>query len=242
MIKQTSEEFRKLFLLKFTRELIRNSRKSEITKLEIILEKRKKEGEIGIKEKIEGMPQIVKQITSPPRKVITQELPVIYPPAKTIAPPRKMISQELPVIYPPAQQKPAIMRATAPRVLTIPEPKLPKSLQYLKPIPTNLQINLGKLDPLINDPLVSSIECNGPDEKIIVRVPAAKPTNITLSKEEIDEIIKKFSEATKIPVQEGVFRVAFGRLVFSAIISEVIGSKFIIKKMTPPPTSPRYIP
>ena len=221
MIKQTSEEFRKLFLLKFTRELIRNSRKSEIAKLEIILEKRKKEGEIGIKEKIEGMPQIVKQITSPPRKVITQELPVIYP---------------------PAQQKPAIMRTTPPRVLTIPEPKLPKSLQYLKPIPTNLQINLGKLDPLINDPLVSSIECNGPNEKIIVRVPAAKPTNITLSEEEIDEIIKKFSEATKIPVQEGVFRVAFGRLVFSAIISEVIGSKFIIKKMTPPPTSPRYIP
>ena len=58
-----------------------------------------------------------------------------------------------------------------------------------------------------------------------------KRTNIILSKEDISDVIKKFSETTKIPLQEGIFRVAIGKLILSAIISEVIGSKFIIKKM-----------
>ena len=58
-----------------------------------------------------------------------------------------------------------------------------------------------------------------------------KKTNIILSREEVDQIIKKFSETTKIPIQEGIFKVVVGKLILSAIISEVIGSKFIIKKM-----------
>jgi len=119
------------------------------------------------------------------------------------------------------------------RVLTIPEPKFPPNLQYLKPIPTENQIDLGKLNQLIKDPFVKIVECNGPNEKIIVSTPSKKLTNISLSKEEINEIIKKFSESAKIPVQEGVFKVAFGKLIFSAIISDVVGSKFIIRKMPP---------
>jgi len=58
-----------------------------------------------------------------------------------------------------------------------------------------------------------------------------KRTNIILNKEEIDQIIKKFSETAKIPLYEGIFRVVVGKLILSAIISDVIGSKFIIKKM-----------
>ena len=52
-----------------------------------------------------------------------------------------------------------------------------------------------------------------------------------VTKEEIDEVIQKFSEASRIPIQEGIFRVAVGKLLLSAIISGVIGSKFIIKKL-----------
>ena len=58
-----------------------------------------------------------------------------------------------------------------------------------------------------------------------------KPTNLLLKKEEIDEIIKKFSEATKIPQNEGIFKAVVGKLILSAIISETIGSKFVIRKM-----------
>jgi len=117
-------------------------------------------------------------------------------------------------------------------LLRIPEPILPKSLQYLKPAPTKLEIDLGKLNPLIKDPLVNSIECSGTDEPVIVRGKMGiKKTNIILNKEEIDQTIKKFSEMAKIPIHGGILKIVAGRLVLSAIISEIIGSKFIIKKM-----------
>ena len=118
------------------------------------------------------------------------------------------------------------------RKLTIPQPKLPPHLQYLKPVPKDIKIDLEKLNVLIKDPAVKIIECNGPDEHIIVRGSMGiKPTNTVLNKEEINTIIKKFSEISKIPIHEGIYRVVVGRLILSAIISEVIGSKFMIKKM-----------
>jgi len=117
-------------------------------------------------------------------------------------------------------------------ILRIPESKLPQNLQYLKPTPTNIEIDLGKLNPLIKDPLVISIECHGTEEPIIVRGRmGVKQTNIILDKEEIGQTIKKFSEVTKIPIHEGVLKMAKGRLILSAIISSIVGSKFIIKKM-----------
>ena len=117
-------------------------------------------------------------------------------------------------------------------VLRIPEPRLPQSFQYLKPTPTRLEIDLGKLNPLIKDPLVNSIECSGTDEPVTVRGKMGiKKTNIILNKEELDQTIKKFSETAKIPMHEGVLKIATGRLILSAVISDIIGSKFIIKKM-----------
>ncbi len=119
-----------------------------------------------------------------------------------------------------------------PNILRIPEPKLPSQLQYLKPIPTSTQIELGKLNPLIKDPTVRVIECNGADENIFVEgMMGKRKTDILLTKQEIIQIINKFSETAKIPAHEGVFKVAVGTLILSAIISEVISSKFIIRKM-----------
>jgi len=121
------------------------------------------------------------------------------------------------------------------RGLHIIEPQLPPNLQYLQPIPTNSDLDLGKLNSLIRDPAVKIIECDGEDEKIIVRGDMGiKPTVIILSKDEIEEIIEKFSVTTKIPTHEGVFKVVAGRLILTAIISDVISSKFIIKKMVLP--------
>ncbi|MAG10858.1 hypothetical protein CMI44_00915 [Candidatus Pacearchaeota archaeon] len=115
------------------------------------------------------------------------------------------------------------------------EPQLPPNLQYLKPTPTNLDLDLGKLNPLIRDPVVKIIECNGEDKNLIVKgTMGSKPTNIVLNREEIDSVIEKFSVTTKIPVHEGVFKVVAGRLILTAIISEVISPKFVIKKMTLP--------
>jgi len=216
MLEQSSREFETLFLLRFTKELIRNAGASEVFELENILNE---EPSFPISENLS------EEIKTRVQEVIKKE------PAE-----KKEIKEKEPVfdLFSKSSQFRKInpFESSARRRLSIPEPRLPMRFQYLKPIPRNVQIDLEKLNPLIKDPLVKSIECNGPDENIIVRGGMGiKPTTIILTNEEILQVIKKFSETAKIPIHEGVFRVAVGKLVLLATISEVIGTKFIIKKM-----------
>lgn len=135
---------------------------------------------------------------------------------------------------PPRRQIP-VQRRKLLSPLNIPEISLPLRLQYLKPTPDKLQIDLGKLNLLIKDPAVRSIECHGPGENIIVKgTMGTKPTAIILNKEDINFVIDAFSKVAKIPVQKGIFKVAAGNLVLSAITSEIISSKFIINKLIYP--------
>ncbi|MBU4069391.1 MAG: hypothetical protein KJ646_00240 [Nanoarchaeota archaeon] len=217
MLELKSTEFKTFFLLQFTKELINNSGGTEILELKNLLKERLKEKEDKIKEIIQKKEinhEIARDIKGLPLlkpKIITE----IFPKKKNIIPQSTNITGK-PIQY----------------ILKIPQPKIPPQFQYLKPIPTQKQIDLSKLNPLIKDPQVKIIECNGVDQNIIVKGNmGTKKTNIILNKIEIDNVIKKFSEETRIPVQGGVFKVAIGKLIFSAIISEVISSKFIINKM-----------
>jgi len=206
---KSSKEFRKFFLLQFTKELIKHSGEGEVFELKNILKKEADEKKQEIKKEKKKIQQIIKE-KKEPLLTLKEKLPL-----------RNKLFKPIP--------RPPITRS---RILRIPEPKLPPRFQYLTPTPTKIQIDLEKLNPLIKDPAVKVIECNGPDENIIVRgTMGAKRTNIILNKEDIDNIIKKFSETAKIPIHEGIFRVVVGKLILSAIISDVVGSKFIIKKM-----------
>jgi len=217
MLKQTSKEFRELFLLKFTKQLIDAHAPEDIAKLERILKKENKEGIIIQKESKE----LVKGIIHEKEKEL------------------KFLEEKKTHF----KRKPDLKRSLdslkrIKPILRIPETRLPQTFQYLKPTPTNTEIDLGKLNSFVQDPLVKVIECNGPDENIVVHgAMGTKPTNIILKKEEIDEIIKRFAEAAKIPQDEGVFKAVFGKLILSAIISETVGSKFVIRKMM---YTPRY--
>jgi hypothetical protein len=119
-----------------------------------------------------------------------------------------------------------------PHPLFIPKPRLPAKFNYLRPTPSNVEVDLGRLNPLLNDPLIRNIECNGPGENVmVIGTMGRKKTNIFLNEVEIEEVVRRFSKATQIPIHEGVFRVVAGRLIFSAIVSQNVGSKFLIKKM-----------
>jgi len=189
MLNQTSDEFRALFLLQFTKELIKHAGASEVFELKEILKEEGKEKRKKIKYKIKGRKTVdISDLEKPLPKT---------------------------------------------RVLRVPAQKPPAHLQYLKPARESItEIELGKLDNLIKDPAISDIECNGPNENIIVKgTMGTKKTNIILTKEEIDEIIKKFSDAAKTPVHQGFFKVVAGKMSLTAVISEITGSRFIIKKM-----------
>jgi hypothetical protein len=97
-----------------------------------------------------------------------------------------------------------------------------------------VQGEYGKLTPIIQDVSISSIECPGPGKNInIIRAGQKQFTKIILSPHEINDLLEDFSQKANIPLIEGIFRAAVDDLIINAIISDSIGSRFIIKKQTP---------
>src|SRR4030042_4167113 len=204
-----SDDFKRFFLMRFTEELIRRSEKRDIIKLQKIIELKEKRGR--------------------ERLIILKTLERV-----------KKVGGKISVkpIARPAGKIVKFGKITKP-LLLIPEPKLPEHLEYLKPVATaGTEINLFKLNPLVKDSAVKIIEVN-PDEKVTVTgTMGTKPTDKKLSKKDIDEIKNKISKISRIPVTEGVYRVVAGNMILSAVISEVIGSKFVIQKIMP--SQPQY--
>ena len=211
--------FQKYFLLEFTRQLIDNTTTSEISRLKKIL----KEKEFFFKRNQE---ESEKSIIQDIIKAKERELLIVKEQS------RKPVQQFKENI----SDRPLRNTRFSGRVLRIPETRLPQNLQYLKPVPVeNISIDLGKLNLFLRDSAVEIIECSGADQEITVKGRmGTKPTEVKLTKDEIDEVINKFSKESKIPLTKGIYKVALGKLILSAIISDVVGSKFIISKMSQP--------
>jgi hypothetical protein len=250
-LEKQGEEFRKLFLLKFTRELIKNTKGDEIFKLKKILEEEevlKKDERLNriirqerytqevSKNKIEekefkkSIPEIIPKKVNPEskreeNKFLEKRLEKRFEQPIKKFPIRKIRENHIP-------SREIIKRNP---VLRVPEPISSREINYLRQgAKKNKNIELDKLNPLIADPLIKVIECNGPDKNILIRGDVGiKKTSIILNKDEIKEIMRKFSEVSRIPLQEGVFKVVHGNLILSAVISDIVGTKFIIRKMTP---------
>ena len=232
MLEQTSKDFRASFLLMLTKEIIEHTEtyknlkiKKEIKEFDI---KEKKEPELRERTIKEGVRK--EEIKELVRERIKKESEKISEMKKTgLLPELRIISKPMENL---TQMRTSIKKI--PPVLRIPEPSLPETVSYLKPIPTSENLDIVKLGILIRDPLVKIIECNGPEENIIViGMMGRKPTPIKLSKEEMNEILKKFSGASKIPLHEGLFKAAVGNMIMSAVISEIAGIKFVIRKISP---------
>lgn len=219
MLKQISKSFKARFISQFTEELIKST---EIYReLRIKKEVHSVITEVEKKEREEFRPS--RNIRDIVKEKIKEDI------KKVAQLEKEGLSLELATLSKP----PAMRRIRQrPRALRIPEPLLPPTVRHIRPVPTKIDVDIGKLNPLIKDPLVKTIESGGPNQRIVVSgTMGRKNTNIILSKEEIDEIIEGFSRETKIPAEEGIFKTAIGRLIISAIISDLTGSKFIIKKM-----------
>jgi hypothetical protein len=251
-LESTKEKFRSYFLLLFTKELIRHS-KEEFFELEnTIRHKERRVMKILPKRNERRIMKIMPRkntssvIKNPDEEKYVLSLMNKYPRARH----EEEFSDYTPQIFKTNinQQRKQIpenriIHKKQYRPLFIPEAPLPPTVQYLQPSPTNILINLGKLEPLAQDPKVRTIECNGPDEPIIVKGSmGTRTTNIILNKNEINEVLLKFSQISKIPLSEGIFKIAAGRYVISAIVSEIVGSKFLIRKMAPqmPPSQMNY--
>jgi len=217
-----SKSRKKFIILRFTHELIKNSGEYFYILEQIVKEKETRHGDAELKEEREKREKVEKFSELKPK------------PAKNTGGIQaeseyKEYEQSL---KPLPTQREKFRPPLGIKKLFIPEPKLPQRFEYLKPIPMESELDLGKLNLLVKDPMVKIIECHGPEENITVTgTMGTKNTGIILNRDEINEIVGKFSKISKIPVHEGVFRVVVGRFIFSAIISEIIGSRFTIRKM-----------
>ncbi|MEK6825435.1 MAG: hypothetical protein AABY00_01475 [Nanoarchaeota archaeon] len=147
-----------------------------------------------------------------------------------------MIRRQIPR-PPPTMLRVAVPKIVPPHPQTIKKPELshPKSKEVHPSPPTLITVEaLGKLNNLLLDPTVQTIECPGPGKQITVyRSGFIQNANIFLTTEEVRKIMAEISEKTKIPIIPGVFKAALGNFVITSVISEFVGTRFIIQKKEP---------
>jgi len=237
MFENVSDEVKLKALLTFTRVLIKNSKNAEIFKLnEILIESKRPVKEANFLSKEE----IKKRIKEEIKERIKKEVKIKFEKPKEDKIEEKTLGEKF---FKPKEPVSSLVRKikkpvsfSVRRVLRVPKVFLPPYLKSIKPIPSNkVSIDLGKLNPFIQDINVLSIETYGENEIVYVNgAMGRKPTNLKLSKTEIEEVINRFSEASKIPKREGLFKVAVGKLLLTATISESVSPRFIIEKIKAP--------
>ena len=91
-----------------------------------------------------------------------------------------------------------------------------------------------KISALLKDPIITEIECRGADQPLMIkRGNALQSTKISLSEQEIQAILTECSQKTNIPIIEGTFKAAMDTIIITAVVSEILGARFIIKKRNP---------
>ena len=259
-LKQLSNKDRILFLREFSLQLVAASAKDEELKELIRIEKLKrkylegddkipdinliyetkehetkdyeiKEPQVKTSEKYQ--PPLLKY-NQPARQFIkpVKQAKPIFKKIPTSSYPQKPLSQ--PTFQP---SKPVITQTLSPTQLS--QPITTQAPQQPPPQPPTKQLegleeSVMKLNPLIRDQAVQMIECPGAGKNILVK--AKNKMNITriiLNENEIKNIINYFSRSSKIPIVGGILKAALDNLLISAVVSEYVGSRFIITKKSP---------
>ncbi|MEK6859349.1 MAG: hypothetical protein AABX54_00905 [Nanoarchaeota archaeon] len=216
-LQQIKEYNRIHFLNLFTKEILINVFEKERVKLRIETEK--------IKQKLINpsanfnffAPQQAAQQPSPnKRKQIThwQELP------ENPEHLRQMIRKKF---IQPRQQQTNTREMQSPQQIEIPQFQRGTGISGYR-----------KIEVFLNDPTIQSVECPGPGKNVLVKkYNQTNVTKVTLSQQEIMDIINEFSNEARIPVVGGILKAAVRNMMISSVISEFVGSRFIITKTTP---------
>lgn len=227
-----------LFLKEFTKELILQS-KSNIIEFKPETSAIKEVASFEIMVPSEIIPEEQKTIT-----IQSQEPGKIIKPMQQIRQNQQIKMQQKPQFQPIRNLVKPIQIIKPVQYIKVMQPRKPLiNAQNISSVPYTPSItemsnqiifNLGKLDAFIKDPRVTVIECPGPDKFILARTSGETTvTKISLTQEEINQIINNFSRGAKIPVMPGLFKAAAGNLIITAVVSDLVGSRFIITKITP---------
>jgi hypothetical protein len=140
----------------------------------------------------------------------------------------------LPSTSAPLGMIPSMMSSPPPQIPQFSMELPPYQAPALKPGQLPEAVNLGRVSKILMDPSVFAVECAGPSKNILVnRAGTIQTSAVILSDQEIQTILNEFSEKTRIPLGSNVFRAVFQDLLITAVISEFVGTRFVIQKRTP---------
>ncbi len=130
----------------------------------------------------------------------------------------------------PGQNKIKLIEIDALPVMHIPIQKsAPKMLA------TPLELELGRISTYINNPAVLDIECSGPEKPLVIKeAKGIQNTTLLLKEEEIQQIINEVARLSATSVQNNILRASYQGIEFTGIISESVGSRFIVHKKIAP--------
>lgn len=181
-------------------------------------------------------PTLIKKLPPPKAKIVApiygRQLPSLpKPPTVTKEWPMKpgvteiTETQETKLSLPPTPKPPKFLEAQAKAPVAI----VPKQLKPSASILTTF--DLGKINQFVEDNSISVIQCDGPGTKIkVAEIGRLKETNVILNEDEIKSIIQKFAARSNQPISKPIFKTEVGNLTITAIISEFVGSRFVISK------------
>ncbi|MBM3247217.1 hypothetical protein FJZ17_01590 [Candidatus Pacearchaeota archaeon] len=207
------------FLIKFTEEIL------------FIIKARQKQRELFIQEQERAAREIQAEklrlkFVKPEQKQV--ERPIIIPMAPRIL--SKPSKTQIRVIQKNIEQPKKIMSPEVIKVQVVTENK-----------PNQYGIEFGRLTSIVLNPQVSYIDCAGPNKDITVKTNRIFKADITLSKEEIEAIIKSFSERARIPLVEGMLKARVMNLEMAAVVT-LAGSSFVLKKYREIPNTLNQMP
>lgn len=168
--------------------------------------------------------------SSKPQKIeITIPDYVSQPNQRTIQEIQKNNLDESFIFLPKLPSLPQLPSLTGSRNIPLPTKARKMQMQFLPG-----SSPLDKLLYILKDPAVIAIESPGPDKNVLVnRSGAIQVAPLTLSKEETDTIMASLSQLTSIPLIKGVFKAAYQNLLITAVLSDFVGTRFIIQKRIP---------
>lgn len=227
--KQDYKTARIIFLKKFTEEIIFNLSEEYESKRRINVEKLKQKFLSQEIQQTEDFNKIVNhKILQPVKYKKSEEKPNL---TEKIKEKLSFITNILP--HKTLAQKTPQEQQLLPLSIETPQQEV---VQSIKPEyqPKPQELFLGKIEPILQDPLIQSIECPGPGKNILVnKYGKINVTKVMLAREEINEIITNFSNLSQIPLLDGILKAAVGNLMISAVTSDIVGSRFILNRINP---------
>jgi hypothetical protein len=209
---QSKNDIATVFLKEFTRQLIINSKP---------------------KSKID--PEIIERVRIKLENKTTPDLLIPKQRSQIIQIPKPVIRKQVPL-----KNLQGFMPSKPIPKTNMPFPIQKQTSKVEHVIKDSETIYFGKLAQFLSDLSVTGIECPGPNKNILVNKSGlVQASNVTMTAEEMQEILKDFSEKTKIPLIPGIFKALYNNFLITAVISEIAGNRFIIEKHFGQPSLPK---